>query len=223
MRAYQIRYALLALIISAVLWAMSHGTSKIEKGFDIPVVFEGIPEDLVITEKSTQVINIRVLGPRAALREISPSNTEYVVNLEGAKPGKAVYLVEETTLELPDNARILSRSPATIELEFERWGRKSVRVVADLEGEPAEDFVFSEVEIDPPRVWLAGARSEVLRLSEVLTETIDVAGASEPIEREVRLSLGGGHIWLDEDKPVMLRIQVDPVQELETTEGLADG
>jgi YbbR domain-containing protein len=223
MRAYQIRYALLALAISAVLWGMTHGTSKIEKGFDIPVAFEGIPEDLVITEKSTQVINIRVLGPRAALREISPNNTEYVVNLEGAKPGKAVYLVEETTLELPDNARILSRSPATIELEFERWGRKSVRVVADLEGEPAEGFVFSEVEIDPPRVWLAGARSEVLRLSEVLTETVDVADASESIEREVRLSLGAGHVWVDEDKPVMLRIQIDPIQDPATEGEAADG
>jgi YbbR domain-containing protein len=223
MRAYQIRYALLALAISAVLWGMTHGTSKIEKGFDIPVAFEGIPEDLVIIEKSTQVINIRVLGPRAALREISPNNTEYVVNLEGAKPGKAVYLVEETTLELPDNARILSRSPATIELEFERWGRKSVRVVADLEGEPAEGFVFSEVEIDPPRVWLAGARSEVLRLSEVLTETVDVADASESIEREVRLSLGAGHVWVDEDKPVMLRIQIDPIQDPATEGEAADG
>jgi YbbR domain-containing protein len=223
MRAYQIRYALLALAISAVLWGMTHGTSKIEKGFDIPVAFEGIPEDLVITEKSTQVINIRVLGPRAALREISPNNTEYVVNLEGAKPGKAVYLVEETTLELPDNARILSRSPATIELEFERWGRKSVRVVADLEGEPAEGFVFSEVEIDPPRVWLAGARSEVLRLSEVLTETVEVADASESIEREVRLSLGAGHVWVDEDKPVMLRIQIDPIQDPATEGEAADG
>ena len=57
----------------------------------------------------------------------------------------------------------------------------------------------------------------------MLTETVDVAGASEPIEREVRLSLGAGHIWVDEDKPVMLRIQVDPVQELITEEGATDG
>ena len=223
MRAYQIRYALLALVISAVLWGMTHGSSKIERGFDIPVVFEGIPESLVITEKSTQVINIRVLGPRAALREISPNDMEYGLNLEGAKPGKAVYLVDETTLELPPGAFIMSRSPAMIELEFERRGRKSVRVAVDLEGEPAEGFVFTEVELDPPRVWLAGARSEVLRLSEVVTETIDVAGLSESIEREVRLSLGGGHVWVEEDKAVRLRIQVDPVQDPESMEEPTDG
>jgi YbbR domain-containing protein len=220
MRAYQIRYAVLALAISAALWGMSHGSSKIELGFDIPVAFVGMPEELVITRKSTQEINIRVLGPRAALRDISSKDLEYAVNLEGAKPGKAVYLVEETTLVMPQGARILSRSPATIELEFESRSRKSVRVTADLEGEPAEGFVFTEVEIDPPRIWLEGARSKVLRLSEVMTETIDVAGLSEPLEREVRLSLDVDHIWVEEDQPITLRIRVDPIPEPVVEEGV---
>jgi YbbR domain-containing protein len=199
---------------------MSHGTSKIERGFDIPVAFIGMPEELVITRNSTQVINIRVLGPRAALRDISSKDLEYEVNLEGAKPGNAVYLVDETTLVMPQNARILSRSPATIELEFERKSRKSVRVTADLEGEPAEGFVFTEVAIDPPRVWLVGARSKVLRLSEVMTETIDVAGLSEPLEREVRLSLGVEHTWVEEDKPIKLLIRVDPILDPAAEEGV---
>jgi len=220
MRAYQIRYALLALAISGALWGMSHGSSKIERGFDIPVAFDGMPEELVITRKSTEVINIRVLGPRAALRDISTEDLEYEVNLEGAKPGKAVYLVDETTLVMPQGARILSRSPATIELEFERKSRKSVRITADLVGDPAVGFVFTEVEIDPPRVWLEGARSKVLRLSEVMTETIDVAGLSEPLEREVRLSLGVEHAWVEEEKPVTLRIRVDPIPDPAAEEGV---
>ncbi|HXV35910.1 MAG TPA: CdaR family protein [Myxococcota bacterium] len=211
MRGYQIRYGLLALAIASALWGMSHGSSKIERGFDIPVTFVGMPEELVITRKSAEVINIRVLGPRAALRNISTKNMEYSVNLEGAKPGNAVYLVDETTLVLPQGARIVSRSPATIELEFERRGRKSVRITADLDGAPAAGYVIGAVEIDPPRVWLEGARSKVLRLSEVLTETIDVNGLSAPLEREVRLSLGVDQIWVDSDKPVKLRVNVEPI------------
>ena len=222
MRAYQIRYGLLALVISGVLWGMAHGSSRIDRGFDIPVAFVGMPEDLVITRKSTAEINIRVLGQRAALRDIAAKDLEYEVNLEGAKPGNAVYLVDETTLVLPQGAQILSRSPATIELEFERRGRKSVRITADLEGEPAEGFVFTEVEIEPPRVWLEGARSKVLRLSEVMTETIDVAGLSELLEREVRLSLGVEHVWVEEDEPIKLRIRVDPIPDPVLEEGAED-
>ena len=219
MRAYQIRYGLLALVISGVLWGMAHGSSRIDRGFDIPVAFVGMPEELVITRKSTAEINIRVLGQRAALRDIAAKDLEYEVNLEGAKPGNAVYLVDETTLVLPQGTRILSRSPATIELVFERRGRKSVRITADLEGEPAEGFVFTEVEIEPPRVWIEGARSKVLRLSEVMTETVDVAGLSETLEREVRLSLGVEHVWVEEDEPIKLRIRVDPIPDPAVEEG----
>ena len=223
MRAYQIRYGLLALAISGALWGMSHQSSRIDRGFDIPVVFVGMPEELVITRKSTDEINIRVLGQRAALRDIATNDLEYEVNLEGAKPGTAVYLVDETILVLPQGAQILSRSPATIELEFERRGRKSVRITADLEGEPANGFVITEVEIDPSRVWVEGARSRVLRLSEVMTETIDVAGLSEPIEREVRLSLGVDHIWVEEEQPVTLRVRVDPIPDPVLEEGEENG
>ncbi|MFP8881964.1 MAG: CdaR family protein [Myxococcota bacterium] len=211
MGSFHFGYALLALVISSVLWAFSHGSSKIERSYDIPVVFHGVPEELVIVEQSTAVVNIRALGPRAAHRDISPTKMEYGLSLEGAKPGPAVFEVNETRLELPSGARILSRSPNRIDVEFESRSRKSVRINADVSGKPAPGFVMAGVEILPPRVWLAGARSDVLRLREVGTETVDVDGAIESLEREVRLSLGGGHVWVDQDEPIRVRVQIDAV------------
>ena len=87
-----------------------------------------------------------------------------------------------------------------------------VRIRVDREGEPAEGFVLTSVEIDPPRVWLTGARSRVIRLSEVETETIDVNGLEAPLDREVKLSLGSDHVWMEEDEPVRVRIGIEPVE-----------
>ena len=106
----------------------------------------------------------------------------------------------------------MSRSPATLEVEFERRGRRAVRIRADIEGEPAPGFLMGEVGVDPPRVWLTGARSEVMRLTEVVTETIELAGAQASIDRQVRLSLGGGHVWMEENRPVRVRIPIEPVE-----------
>ncbi len=211
MGKFHFGYALLALAISSMMWAFSHGSSKIERSYDIPVVFHGVPESLVIVDQSTTVVNIRVLGPRAAHRDISPSKMEYRLNLEGAKPGPAVFEVDETLLEMPSGARILSRSPNRIDVAFEARSRKSVQISADVSGLPAPGFVMAAVEISPPRVWLAGARSDVLRLRQVVTETVDVNGAIESLKREVRLSLGGGHVWVDQDEPITIRVQIDPV------------
>ena len=76
--------------------------------------------------------------------------------------------------------------------------------------------------MEPPRVWLAGARSDVLLLSEVVTETIEVGPLEETTEREVRLSLGGGHVWMEESRPVTVRIEIEVIPEAEP-EGELEG
>jgi YbbR domain-containing protein len=202
---------LLSFAIASVLWIMAHGTSSIERGVDIPVVFSGIPDNLVITDQTAEAVNIRVLGSRAALRDVGPSEQEYRIDVSGAKPGLLVHEVEAALIDVPRGAQITSRSPAVIEVQFERRGRKAVRVRADLEGEPAEGFEITAVEVDPPRVWLTGARSDVLRLSEVVTETIDVSGFAAPVEREVKLSLGSDHVWMEENEPVTVRLQLEAI------------
>jgi len=201
----------LALGISMLLWGIAHGSSSVERGFDIPVSFHDVPEELVITGQSTDRINIRVRGSRAALRNVAPNKLEYVVDVSGAKPGVSAYEVDVSRFDLPRGANVVSRSPATLEVDLERRGRRSVRIRADIEGEPAPGFLLGDVQVDPPRVWLTGARSEVMRLSEVVTETIEVAGLSQSVERAVRLSLGGGHVWMEHSEPVRVRIPIEPV------------
>lgn len=203
---------LLALVISTILWGIAHGSSSVERGLDIPISFHDLPDDLVITGQSTDQVNIRVRGSRAALRNLSPEKLDYVVDVAGAKPGLAAYEVDVSRFDLPRGANVVSRSPATLEVEFERRGRRAVRIRADVEGDPAPGFLMGEVVVDPPRVWLSGARSEVMRLTEVVTETIEMAGAQSSIDREVRLSLGGGHVWMEENRPVRVKIPIEPVE-----------
>lgn len=210
-RPGNLRYALLALVIAVMLWSFAHGGSEEERPYDVPVVLTSLPEDLVITEQSAAEINVRVLGTRASVRNLSPRDLEYAINMAGAKPGRTVHEVETTRIDMPRGVRIVSRSPSQISVRFEERGRKNVRVRPDVAGEPAEGFKLGSVEVDPPRVWLTGARSRVLRMSEVVTETIDVTGLESPAERQVKLSLGGDRVWMEVDAPVTVRIAVEPV------------
>ncbi|HEX5066516.1 MAG TPA: CdaR family protein [Myxococcota bacterium] len=202
---------LLSVAIALVLWGMAHGTSSIDRGVDIPVLFDGVPDDLVIVGQSVDKVNLRVLGSRAALRNVSSDRLEYRIEVGGAKPGHAVYEVDPSRIELPRGVRAVSRSPASIEVDFERRGRKTVGVRADLQGEVEPGFALGAVEVDPPRVWLAGARGEVMRLAEVTTEPIDLTGAQAPFERKVRLLLANEHVWPEQDGPVTVRIDVEPL------------
>ena len=206
------RMGFLALGIATILWGIAHSSSSVERSLDVPVSFLNLPEDLVITAQSDERVNIRVRGSRAALRNLASAKLEVVVDVSGAKPGTGAFEVDASSFDLPRGANVVGRSPASLEIDFERRGRRAVRVRPDVEGEPAPGFLLGEPSVDPAHVWLTGARSEVMRLDEVVTETIDVAGLQAPIDREVRLSLGGGHVWMEESRPVRVRIPIEPVE-----------
>jgi YbbR domain-containing protein len=196
-------------VIAVFLWVVARGTTSVERGFDIPVVLQGVPDDLVVVDQGADVVNVRVLGSRAALRNFDPQRLEYEIDISTSKPGASTFEVDLTRFDLPRGARIVSRSPSRIDLSFERRVSKTLKVRPDVEGAPAEGYRIADVDVEPPRVRISGARSEVLRLSEVATETVDVAGATGPVEREVRVSPGPGHVWAETPRVVKVKVAVE--------------
>ncbi|UCE85377.1 MAG: hypothetical protein JSU66_13670 [Deltaproteobacteria bacterium] len=200
----------LSILIAVFLWGVAHGSASIELGFDVPVVLQGVPDDLVSTGLSSDEINIRVLGTRAALRNVEPQRLEYTIDVSGVKPGVAEFEVDVSRIVLPRGARILSRSPAEIDLTFERRGSRTVRVRPEPTGEPAVGFVLAGIQVEPQKVRITGARRSVQRMKEIATEPIDVTGLSAPEEREVKLSPDASHVWLEDDTTVKVQIQIEP-------------
>ena len=204
-------YKVLAVVFALFLWVVARGSSSVERGFDVPVVLQGLPGELVVVDQGADMVNLRVSGTRAALRNLEPERLDYAVDLSGAKPGVAKFEVDLSRFDLPRGARIVSRSPAQIELALESRATRPVRVRPDVEGKPADGYRVAGVEADPPRVKITGARAEVLRLSEVATEMVDVGGATAPFEREVHVAPGAGHLWAEDPAPVKVRVDVQPV------------
>jgi YbbR domain-containing protein len=204
-------YKLIAVAVAFLLWGVAHSSSSVERGFDVPMVLRGIPDDLVIVDQSSDEVNVRIQGTRAALRNVASVDLEYPVEVSGAKPGVLTVEVDPTPVELPRGARIVSRSPSRVELTLARRAGKAVRVRADVAGEPAPGLAVGDVAVDPPRVRITGAQSEVLRLNEVLTETIDVTGATADLEKEVAIALSGSHVWLEEQRPVRVLVPIRPL------------
>jgi len=208
-----LRYKVLALAAAGMLWGVAHGTADIERGFDIPVVFEGLPDSLVIVDQNSDVVNVRMRGSRAGLRRMTVSGPEYAVDVSGARPGTANFEVDLTRIEFPRGTRDVSRSPSNLLVTFERRASRVVRVKPDLVGEPAGGFVVAGVDLVPAEVRIEGARSEVRRGSEVVTEAIDVTGLDETVTREVQVSLNRPNVWVAREGPLEARIRIKPAGE----------
>ncbi|MAI24857.1 MAG: hypothetical protein CMN75_02385 [Spirochaeta sp.] len=201
---------LLALAIAIFLWGIASGTSNAERGFDIPVVLDRLPDSLVVTDQNSDSVNVRVMGSRAVLRNIDPENYKYEIDVSGGKPGVAVYDVELAKIDLPRGASFVAHSPSRVQVRFEKKGRKKVTVTPDLEGAPAAGFRLVRVEVDPSEVSLVGARSQVMRLKEVRTEAVDLSGINADTSREVRVSPQRGNVRVESDEPIRVSLIVAP-------------
>ena len=200
----------LALAISVFIWAVAQGTSSVIQSFDVEVELVGVEAGLVITDQSSDEINVRLRGSRAALRNLDTKQLKYRVDAKGGKPGVAVFEVDVETITHPTGTQFVGYSPSRLQVRFEKRGRKAVGVRAEITGVPAPGFHVAEVVLEPARVWLEGARSQVMRLSEVVTESIDVGGLAASANREVRLVLGGGTVWAEDNAPVKVQIHIAP-------------
>ncbi len=222
----------LALIIAVILWGLAHGASSIERAYDIPIELEAISEELVVTDQTPTHINVRIMGSQASLGRIDSGKLRYPIDVSGSKPGDADFEVDVSQIALPRGARIVSRSPSRIFIHFEPRGRKAVGIRVDTSGELPEGYLLKRVEVLPSHVWLTGARGQVLRLREVVTEPIDLSGVDAKNvknlkeEREVSLLLGAGTVRMEKQQPirVVLHIAPEPGDELdsETTADLPE-
>jgi len=207
---------ILAFLIALFLWGIASGTTDAERGMDIPVVLHNLNESLVVIDQSADEINVRVMGSRAALRNVKPDSFKYEIDVSGGKPGVAVYDLDVSRIDLPRGSRFVSHSPSRVQVRFEKRGRKAVEVRAELEGEPAPGHHVVSVLVQPTKIWLAGARSQVMRLDEVSTETINLAGLEADTEMEVRVNLrGGSTVWMEDQEPVKVQIRIEPDELLE--------
>ena len=211
---------LVALAISIFIWGVAQGSTDIRSSFDVPVEIHGVDESLVVTDQSAVEVNVGVMGSRAALNNLDISRIKYVIDVSKVKPGVAEFEVELASIELPRRTRFVSHSPSRIQIRLERRSRKEVSVVVDIQGDAAEGFALAEVRVVPDRVWLAGAKSHVMRVADVQTEPIDVSGLRESEERQASLILGGGTVWVEEDKPVTVQIVVEPAHLSEVLDGV---
>jgi YbbR domain-containing protein len=205
-------YKIAALLVASLLWASAQGIRSVEQSLDIPISLEEIPDEVVVVGSSASEVNVRIVGSRAAVRRAARQLTRYPLSLRGLKPGEARIAVEVERLTLPRGARVTARSPSTVAVRLEPREQKRVRVRPDVVGEAPEGFRLVSVEVEPKEVILEGARGELRRIQEVLTDRIELGTLPGPTEEEVRLSLGSPYIWRAEGgQPVRVRIKLESI------------
>jgi YbbR domain-containing protein len=202
-------YKCVALFVAVILWAGTQGFRSVEESLNLPVSLENYDrESFVVVEQSAQEINLRIVGSQAAVRRAERQLKRYPVSLTQLQPGELRLSVDPVQLALPRGARVSAWSPPNLVFRVEPVDRKQVQVRPVTVGQPPEGFRVVAVEVEPPQLVLAGARSGISRLREVSTEPVDVSGVRETTRYSVPIVIGRPNVWRDDQLSAVVAVVV---------------
>ena len=122
---FTVRYPLkLAVLISVfVLWLLLAGQQNYEKRIPLPVDFNQLPSELVLSESGDSTVYVTCRGLRKDVSLLDRNNVKLVVNLSGARAGTWWYPVSSDNLALPnDRVHVMEISPSRVEVTLNPAG-----------------------------------------------------------------------------------------------------
>lgn len=180
---------LLSLLIAGGLWFfVNAGERDAETALRVPIVQRNIPTGLMQVSPRVDFVDLVVRGPRTLLNRIDPEQLSMVLDLDGVRPGPAVFRVTGEALDLPRGVAVVRLMPSEVTLEFAPKLRKSVPVHVTVSGKLPEGLRVVETRAAPEAVEVIGPAREVEPVQAADTVAIDITGASSGVlERDVAL------------------------------------
>ena len=159
----------------------------------VPVVADVVGSPPIGYEAQQPVLSpeqVLVSGPEDLVKRVKSAVA--TVNLSGAVGGvrQSYSLVARDDRGFIVDGVSLEPSSAAVEIQVEqRQFERLVAVSPSVRGSPAAGYNVTAVEVDPPSVTLLGPVDILNATSVVLTDDIDISGASSDIFRTVSLRL----------------------------------
>ena len=183
---------LLSLALAVTFWIQVAGQPVVERGIDVPLGFENIPEFLYVGSDLPDSVRVRVRGAANIVSGLQPGDVVAAIDLAGERPGRRrLFDMFAGRVRVPFGVEVTQVFPATITVSLESAGEpRAVTVVPDVQGAPAEGFAVGRISATPATVEVAGPESRLAGLTEALTEPVVIEGASARVQATVTIGAG---------------------------------
>jgi YbbR domain-containing protein len=178
----------ISLLLALLLWLQVAGQQTVQRTLSLPVEFVNMPSEMEVSNDFERQVDV-VLRSRRGTPNFEDGSLTVKIDLRDAIPGaeKSFPLSADNISDRPPGLEVVSISPTRIRLLVENTVRKSIEVVPELVGDPAEGFQVTKVQA--PRVTIIGPQSRVQEFTEAQTEPIGITGLSSTLVRNVAVDI----------------------------------
>ncbi len=202
---------LLALAIACATWFVLTGERReriSERSYRIPLSIVNIPAGTLIVSPLPDAVDVRVRGAFTPLRQLEPSKLEAVIDLEDSVPGEKRYALEPEDINVPRDVEVIAISPPEIRMILDAVAEKTVPIVPEIAGHPAEGSRIEEVSVEPRQARLLGPAKTLARTLQIKTEPVSVEGRDAPFSVSTTLSLQSPGVRVREGQLVTVRVRI---------------
>lgn len=179
----------------------------IKREYPVSIVTTGeLGENYLLGDVDTSAYNILVEGPRTWINQIHEMVA--YVDLEERTSTTTSNFVVSAVDENGNEVRGVEKEPSVVNLEIPIFRTQTVPIELVTTGELPENFSVNNLEIDPAEVMVKGDHN-VLTLSKIDTETIDVDSFLENDSQEVELILPEGVELVDPDEVITISYDIE--------------
>ena len=199
-----------ALACAGMLWLTVAGEHIVERIIRVPLEFRNIPQQLEVVGDPPANVDVRLRGSSALLSRLEPGEVVAVLDLAAARPGSRIFHIRNDAVRAPFGVEVAQVVPGTLGIELERTMKRTVPVVAPVDGDPAPGFVVGQITPEPGTVEVEGPESRVKKLAQATTEPVDVGGARENVRDVVAVGLIDSSVRLVQAQNVTVIVDVLP-------------
>ena len=189
-----------AVLIAVLLWLFVTSRGQSEMSLEIPVEFKDVPVGLGIASTSAKMVNVTIKGQERVMKNVRPTDVRVFIDLSKAKKGEGSFRISQDDIKLPYAMKVMNIEPTTLRVKLDETAAKPVTVNPVITGIPGKGFYVKAIEVEPKSIVIQGLKTEVRKIGEIRTETMDISGIGETVTQELNVDASGANIKLEKDR-----------------------
>src|SRR5512135_823026 len=174
-----------AVFISVLLWLFVTSRGQSEMSLEIPVEFKDVPVGLGIVSASSKTVNVTIRGQERIMKNIRPTDLRVFIDLAKAKKGEGSFHINKDDVRLPYAMSVMNVEPSLLKVKLDETVTKLVTVNPVIAGTPGKGFYIKSVVVEPKSIVIQGLKTEVRKINEIRTETMDISDIDETATQEL--------------------------------------
>ncbi len=202
-----LRTFLWAFVLALSVWvaAVTAADPDEVRALTSPITVEVVGQDpgLVISTEYPKQVDVTLRAPASVWERLDadPASVRAILDLSGLSSGQHTVEIQVQVSERP--VRIVSATPLTVSLALEPLATRTLAIDLTLAGQPAIGYQAGDPILDPLRVVIAGAESEIGKVARARV-SVSLDGIREDIDQSIPVEI------IDENGQALEGISVSP-------------